>query len=114
MIKCYDVVSMILDEATSQFKPLWKQNDEKRYILKEYCEAIDEIAAEFCGISYDVEVDEISMEICVCLECDEIIIKTKEHRLYDLVERSIKFEISAGENDMQNVKFVFPGIWDRV
>ena len=34
-VKCFDVVSMVVDEANSQFAPLWKPNEEKYKILKQ-------------------------------------------------------------------------------
>lgn len=43
VIKCFDVVGMVVDEASEQFKPLWRVNDEKLDILHEYCDAIDGI-----------------------------------------------------------------------
>ena len=114
IIKCYDVVSMIITEATERFKPLWKINTEKQDVLKEYCEAIDEIAAEFEGVSFNVEVNEITMEVKIDVECGEIVIKSKEHRLYDLAERATRFGVSAIDGETQVVKFVFPSIWDKV
>ena len=29
-IKCFDAVSMVVDEATSRFAPIWKENKESK------------------------------------------------------------------------------------
>mgnify|MGYP000399924802 FL=1 len=43
VIKCFDVVNMVVEEGSNQFKPLWKVDQEKLDILHEYCDAIDGI-----------------------------------------------------------------------
>ncbi len=40
-IKCYDAVSEVIDEASSQFAPSWVEDTEKRNALKLACELID-------------------------------------------------------------------------
>lgn len=114
-VKCFDVVDMIIKEANNRFSPLWKVDEEKFKVLKQYSEAIDKLSEEFEGVSYDVEVDEISMEVSIVLECDEIIIENKNHILYELMKRTIKSVFSVSE-DGENlaVKFVFPSIWEKV
>ena len=29
-VKCFDAVSMVVDEATSRFAPIWKENKESK------------------------------------------------------------------------------------
>lgn len=29
-VKCFDTVSMVIDEATSQFAPIWKEDKESK------------------------------------------------------------------------------------
>lgn len=60
-VKCFDVVSMVVDEATDQFSQLWKINKERYEILKQYCDVLDSLVEEFDGESFNVEVDDISM-----------------------------------------------------
>ena len=33
VIKCFDVVNMVVEEGSNQFKPLWKVDQEKLDIL---------------------------------------------------------------------------------
>lgn len=112
-VKCFDVASMVIEDASERFKPIWKINNEHLDVFKQYCEAIDSFAGEFEGKSYDVEVDEIKMDITIALECDEIIIENENHVLYELAKRSIRFGFSVSEDGNLIVKFVFPSLWER-
>lgn len=112
-VKCFDIVSMVVDETTSQFAPLWKINKEKYRILEQYCGALDSIAEEFDGESFDVEVDDIAMTITITMECQEIIIESQNHKYYSLAQRAIAFGFSVSEDGLLCAKFVFPSIWDK-
>lgn len=112
-VTCFDVVSMVIDEATSQFAPLWKINEENYKILKQYCGAIDELAREFEGESFEVEVDDIKMTISIKMECQDITIESQQHRYYDLAQRSVSFGFSVTKNGTMIAEFVFPSVWDK-
>lgn len=114
LIKCYDVASMIIDEANERFKPLWKINDERLDMFKQYCAAIDSLIEEFEAESLDVEVDEITLETTIIMECDEIIIESTNHIFYELAERAVRYGFSVSEDGSLAVKFVFPTLWDKV
>lgn len=111
-MKCFDAASIVIEEANERLSPLWKADEERLNIFKQYCEAIDLLSDEFDGESFEVEVDEITMEISITLECDEIVIESKTHELYDLVKRAIRCSFSAS-NDNLLVRFVFPSIWGK-
>ena len=112
-IKCFDVLSMVIEEANERFNPLWQINNDNLKVLQQYCDVMDMVSDEFKGVSFDVEVDEITMEIKIELECEEIIIESKEHPLYELIKRAIKFGFYATDEDIVCVKLVFPSIWER-
>lgn len=112
--KTFDVVSTVIEEANKRFAPIWEPDKEKTDILKQYCEAIDILIKEFDGQSLDVEVDEEKMLICIKLECSEITIERKEHRCYDLIQRSVSFGFSGTNNDTMILELVFPSIWNMV
>lgn len=113
-VRCYDVVSMVTDEADKQFGAMWKINRDKQSLLEDCCDMIDELAQEFGGVSYDVDVDDITMDISVQLVCGDITIKSEEHKLYRLVQHTKSFGFSAAEdNESMCVTFVFAGIWDK-
>lgn len=113
MVKCYDVVSMVTDEATSQFGSLWKVNESRQNQLKYSCELIDKFAEECGGIAYDVDVDDITMELSVAIECEEMIVDSRDSVFYALLKRAkgLKFG-SSGANLC--IKLSFDSIWDKV
>lgn len=112
-VNCFDTASMVIEDANERFAPLWKVDLEKLNVFKQYCGAVDLLAEEFDGESYEVEVDEITMEISVALECGEIVIKSKDHVLYELAKRAVRCGFSAASDDNLLVRFVFPSIWDK-
>lgn len=112
-VKCFDVVSMVVEEANQQFRPFWVANEEKKLILKQYCGIIDSLANDFDGESFEVEIDEINMEIQVTLECGEMIIDSPSHVFYELTKRAMRIGFSATSDDKIHIKFVFPSIWDK-
>ena len=112
--KCFDVVSMVVDEATAQFAPIWSPNNEKLRILKQYCGVLDSLAEEFGGVSFDVEVDDIAMTIAIQMECQDMTFESQQHKYYSLAQRAISFGFSTTDEGLLNAKFVFPSIWDKV
>lgn len=111
-VKCFDVVSMVVEEATDRFAPLWKLNNNDYSILRQYCEAIDLLSNEFDGESFEVAVDETKMTITVALECSEIIIGTSNHLFCKLIERAESVGFSASKEGNLNIAFEFPKIWN--
>lgn len=114
LVTCFDVVSMVVEEATNQFSPVWKLDNEKFKILGQYCDVIDSLAKEFDGESYDVEINDISMDIIIVVECPDIVIENHQHKYYELISRAKSFGFSVTESGNLSVRFVFPGIWNRV
>ena len=112
-VKCFDVANMVIEDANERFNRLWKINTERLNIFKGYCEAVDSLSKEFEGESFEVEVDEITMEVTVVLECDEVIIEKDDHILYELAKRAVRYGFSVSEDGKLLVKFVFPGLWDK-
>lgn len=112
-VKCYDTVSMVIDEATSRFAPLWKENRESKRILAQYCRVIDDLVNEFDGESLEVDVDEIQMTISIKIECQDITLESQKHKYYGLASRAVSFGFSVSNNGNLVVEFVFPSIWER-
>ena len=88
-VNCFDVVSMVVDEATAQFAPLWNINKEKYRILKQYCGVIDSLAEEFNGESFDVDVDDIAMTITIKMGCHDVTIESQNHKYYSLLKKHL-------------------------
>lgn len=112
-VKCFDMVSIVVEEATERFSPLWKVNDERYDILRQYCDVLDALAKELDGESFDVEVDEIKMTISISMECRDMVIESKDHNYCKLAERALAFGFSVSEDGLLCVKFVFPSVWER-
>lgn len=112
-VKCFDVVSELVTEATRQFTPLWKLNEDKYKVLENYCKAVDSLIDEFEGESIDVEIDEISMSVNIALQFYDIVVEAKDHVFYKLSERAMKIRFGQEEDDLTKVEFVFPSLWER-
>lgn len=112
-VKCFDVVSMVVDEANERFHPLWKIDKEKYRILKQYCGVMDSLSEEFGGESFEVEVDEVAMTISISLACQDMTIEQKNHKYYSLAQRAVSFGFSRTEDGLLNATFVFPSVWDK-
>lgn len=110
---CFDVVQMVTDEASTQFAPLFCGNKEAKAILHQYCDAIDVLAREFDGVTFEASVHDESMEVSVTFERPDIVIRMQKHHFYDRVEHSNAVRFSHGEGDTAAVEFVFPSIRNR-
>lgn len=112
-VNCFDVVSMVVEEATSQFAPIFKLNNESYKILEQYCSAIDALATEFGGESFEVDIDDIAMTITITMVCEDMTIESSTHKFFQLAQRAtaIGFTVSDGK---LGVKFTFPSVWSKV
>lgn len=111
--KCYDVVEMVTEEATSQFGSLLKVDEERQRELRECCDLIDVLAEKFGGISYEVEVDDETTDITVSLVCGELEIDTSSDDFYGLMHKAKKVGFKSYENEQLQIDFIFGGIWVR-
>lgn len=114
MAKCFDAVSMIVEEASWRFAPKYRMVTECYDVLKSYCEALDKLAKEFDAIAFEGEIDEIKMTISIKMECPDMTIDEKEHIYYNLIGRTESFGFSVSEGGNLLVEFVFPSIWEKV
>lgn len=114
VIKCFDIVDMVLAEATNQFSPIWVENPEKKKILKQYCDVLDRVCDDFSGDSFEVEIDDIKMTISIKMFCSEITIESKSHPLFEIIKRakSVTFAYEPEDNNM-SLELVFPSIWEK-
>lgn len=109
-IKCYDVAAMVIDEATNQFGSLWKVSRSRLDDLKESCKLIDELSDESNGVSYDVAVNDETMDISVTLECEELVAENKSHVIYRLMDKSKSINMFSQDGHLC-IKFRFCGVW---
>lgn len=114
VIKCFDVVSLVVNEATKQFSPLWKIDEGKLDVLKHYCSVIDKLVEEYDGESFEVDVDDIKMTVCISSTFEDITVQERNQKLSELIKRasSVSFRPSE-DSDGVTVDLVFPSIWER-
>lgn len=113
-VKCYDVVEMVVEDANEQFGVMWRVNREKETLLKKNCSIIDNIANEFGGVSFEVNINDITMDITVSLVCSDMIVENNRHKFYSLINNTKGFSFTKAEDgDNLQVNFVFPGIWEK-
>lgn len=113
-IKCYDTLLMVIEEANDQFGLAWKVNKEKERIMKKNCDQIDDISSEFGGVSYEVDINDETMDITVSLVCTEMTLESPKHKYYWLIQNTKSFGFTNIDNgELLKVTFVFDGIWER-
>ena len=109
-VNCFDVVSMVVEEATSQFAPIFKLDNNRYKTLEQYCYVFDSLAEEFGGESFEIDIDDIAMTIAITMECEDITIVSPTHKFFSLAQRakSIGFHVNDGK---LGIKLVFPSVW---
>ena len=72
-VQCWDVVEDLINEASKRFKPLYLVNEEKLGYVKKICKTVIQEATDnnYAEV-YEVEVDEITMEIRVSVEFENL------------------------------------------
>lgn len=111
-VNCFDVVSMVVDEATAQFTPIWKINNDDYRILQQYCRALDALASEFDGETFEVSIND-DKTVSIMMECEDMTIKTRVHDYYELAQRAVSFGFSVSEDGDLVIEFVFPSVWEK-
>lgn len=111
-LKCFDVAKMVIDEATSQFGVLWRVSDNKLCKFNSNCDLIDELSDESHGVSYDVDINDETMDISVTLECEDLIADSKDHVIYRLMNSTKSINMFAHDGHLC-IKFKFGSIWDK-
>lgn len=112
-VKCYDVVEMVLDEATEQFGSLMHESEEERTIIEDCCSIIDELSEKFGGVSYEAGVDDKTLEIIVSLVCGEFETDAVSSRFCELSNHTKKIKFSSENDEMIKIEFIFEGIWQK-
>lgn len=110
---CFEISSMVIDEASNRFHPSWEISEDRLDIFKGYCDVVDSLAREFDGVSVESEVDETTMKVVISLECDEVIVQSRNHIFYELINRTVECGFSVSDEGNLIVKFVFPSLWDK-
>lgn len=112
-IKCFDVVEMVTDEATKQFGRLFTESNEGKQWLKEYCKKVDTIAEQFNGVSYEVDVDDETMDITISLVCGEFETDKTSTAFHEVMQGAKKVAFKSGDSGEIQIDFILSGIWNK-
>lgn len=108
---CVDVTKMVLEEATERFQPLWACSAWRLDYTLAVCRKLDEICAACDCDCFEVEVDEITMEIRMGLTAAAFAFSQKS--VADLqMFAGIRFE-PAEEAGAVKLSVCLPGVWER-
>lgn len=109
-VKCFDVVNSVVEEAMNQLSKLWVLDLERLDILKQYCGVIDSVVDEFEGDSFEVEIDDITLEVHIEFACKRIEFNKKNRILLKLIGRSVSTQIKTTDDGMLALHFMFPSL----
>ena len=115
-IKSFDVLETVIDEASKQFGIGWKINQDYYHAIKTYCEIFDNVMYQYNAIAFDVEVDDISMDIIIGMVCPDATVTPQDTIMLRLMELAKEYRISSSssEDNSLEFKFVFSSIWEKV
>ena len=106
---CFNIVKLVTDEASNQLSPLFSENSLKLSRLKSQCDYINKIANQYNGISCEIEIDSITMEIRIMLTLAD------KHLALSSINcpQPVKSEIYLNEDNLICLDFLVPGIWSK-
>ena len=112
-VSTYDVVNMVIEEASEQFGNCWKASKDKKNKLKTDCILIDQLVSEFDCESAEAEVDDETMKIRVSIVCPDMVMEYgRTHPFFTLIQHTDAFSFSAVDDSIK-VDFVFAGLWEK-
>ena len=112
-VSTYDVVEMVVDEATEQFGEYWTLPKEKRHNLKANCGLVDRLVREFDCESVEADIDDESLKLTISVVCPDIVLEYgRTHPFFTLIQRTESFRFTAVDDSLQ-IDFVFDNLWER-
>lgn len=110
----YLIADFVIDEANRQFAPLFRINEERLDIFRQYCAALDTFIEEFGGSTLEVNVDEEDMTVHMKMELEELVVDDRDRAVFtQLVERALSMRVEHGDGDTVCIQLVFPSLWER-
>lgn len=112
-IRTFDVVEMLIDEATEQFRNHWVVSEKHRNSLKASCALIDRLVSEFDCESVEADINDDTLKLTVSIVCPDIVLEYgRTHPFFTLIQNAESFSFSAVEDSIR-VDFVFAGLWEK-
>lgn len=112
-VNTYNVVNMVVEEASKQFGNGLVISKDKSKNLKTDCTLIDRLVSEFSCESAEAEVDDETMKLRVSVVCPDMVLEYgRTHPFFTLIQHAESFSFSAIEDSIK-VDFVFAGLWEK-
>lgn len=112
-VSTYDIVEMVIDEATEQFGNRWVIPNAKKNNLKTDCELIDQLVSDFDCESAEADIDDETLKLKVSVVCPDMVLEYgRTHPFFTLIQHAESFRFSAIEDSLK-VDFVFAGLWEN-
>ena len=113
LVNTYDIVDMVVEEASEQFGSRWGISKDKRKNLKTDCTLIDRLVSEFDCESAEAEIDDETMKLKVSIVCPDMVLEYgRTHPFFTLIQHAELFSFSAVKDSIK-VDFVFAGLWEK-
>lgn len=112
-INTYDIVEMVIDEASEQFGSRWFISKTSKKNIKADCELIERLASDFDCESVEADVDAETMKLTVSVVCPDMVLEYgRTHPFFTLIQYTESFGFSAVEDSLK-INFVFSSLWEK-
>ena len=111
VFKSREVAKMVIEEADKQFSPIWESDENSLPGLYQCCDWLDSLNEMFDSESIEVEVDEITMDVSVTIECNKVDVENCIFR--KLIKCAKTYAFFKTTEDKIEIKFVFHSVWKK-
>ena len=111
MVSCFDIVSMVVEEATQKYASVYKLNKTNYGYLETYCKIIDNLADEFDADSFEASINDRDMTVAVSMCCEDLTVRNCDHAFYALTEHATSISLAVKHEDCMKITFEFPSVW---
>ena len=114
-IGCYDSVMEIVDEGAKEFAATHTPNEEKKAVLGDVCEAVDNFVGEIDCNFVDVSVNSNSKQLTIDIGCDDIILHGgRDSQFFTLIQMVDSFSFSKTKNGGLCIALNVDNVWERL
>lgn len=112
-VKCFDVVNMVVQDASDEFGEKWSINHEALKTIERRCDKIESIMKDFNGDMFEASVDEYTHDITLSFAISHFIPKTQtDYRMMILLLSSDEMKVSGWGRELIRFDIIVPGVWD--
>lgn len=112
MIKTFDVLEAVVEEATSQFAPNLVLSAERMAEMKNVCKLVDFVIKDFDCDAYEVDTDIETASVMISVECMDIVMENGDsHPFFKLIREAKMFTLKNVDKESMRLTFFFDKIW---